>query len=181
MLSQGNTVPAKLGALAKTHQSPSAQTVPHITSPTKQIDAQHKAKPAWSVKRETILLAQPLVRGGGGNTVKALEADDNPTPYSYDTISHLEVVDMDHITATKLDNTVKREVNNTEIQFYVDSGCQKTIIPQSQYTVRLGPMQQTKTKFRPYGTPDYLATLGEIPVCLKTNNGAVHSTTIYVQ
>ena len=116
----------------------------------------------------------------GGNTVKALDADDNPNPYSYDTISHLEVLDIGQITATKLDNNVKLEVNNTEIQFYVDSGCQKTIIPQSQYTASLGPMQPTKTKFRPYGTLDYLATLGEIPVCLKTNNGAVHSTTIYV-
>ncbi len=112
-------------------KSPSAQTVPHITSSTNQIDAQHKAKPAWSVKRETILLAQPLV-WGGGYTVKALEADENTTPYSYDTISHLEVVDIAQKAATILDNNVKPEVNNTEIQFYVDFGCQKTIIPQSR-------------------------------------------------
>jgi hypothetical protein len=37
-----------------------------------------------------------------------------------------------------------------------------------------------KTKFRPYCTTDYFATLGEIPVCLNTNNSAVHSTAIYV-
>ncbi len=41
-------------------------------------------------------------------------------------------------------------------------------------------MQPMKTKFRPYCTTDYLATLGEIPVCLNTNNSAVHSTAIYV-
>ena len=89
-------------------------------------------------------------------------------------------MEIGQISTTNPENKITLHINNKEMQLYVDSGCKKTIIPQTQYTKSLGLIKPSKTRFRPYGTQEHLTTLGEVPACLQSSNGAKHSTTIYV-
>ena len=89
-------------------------------------------------------------------------------------------MEIGQISTTNRENKITLHISNKEIQLYVDSGCKKTIIPQTQYTKSLVLIKPSKTRFRPYGTQEHLTTLGEVPACLQSSNGAKHSTTIYV-
>ena len=159
---QANTVREDSEALIKTQLDLNSQTAHHTTGHTILADAQHMAKPVSYVKKNHFA-GSPTCQGG--NTIRALEANDTPTTYSYDNqpVSNLEVGEIGQISTTNPENKITLHINNKEIQLYVDSGCKKTIIPQTQYTKSLGLIKPSKTRFRPYGTQEHLTTLGEQP------------------
>ena len=176
---QANTVLEDPEALTKTHSNLNAQTAHNTTGPTIPADAQHKAKHVSSVKRTT-LQAHPHVKGERHKSTRGQQHPPPPPTYSYDNqpVSHVEVVEIGQITNPG--NKISLHINNNEFQLYVDSGCKKTIIPQTQYTESLGQIRPSKTRFRQYGTQEHLTTFGEVPVSLRSSNGAQDSTTIYV-
>ena len=159
---QANTVREDSEALIKTQLDLNAQTAHHTAGHTILADAQHMAKPVSYVKKNHFA-GSPTCQGG--NTIRALEANDTPTTYSYDNqaVSNLEVVEIEQISTTNPENKITLHINNKEIQLYVDSGCKKTIIPQTQYTKSLDLIKPSKTRFRPYGTQEHLTTLGKQP------------------
>ena len=48
------------------------------------------------------------------------------------------------------------------------------------YQTEMGPLQLTKTRFRAYGTHTFIQVHGEIAATLLSENGARHTTTVYV-
>ena len=113
-------------------------------------------------KKEPLCRLTHLPRG---ETIRALEANDTPTTYSYGNqpVSNLEVVEIGQISTIYPENKISLHINK-EMQLYVDSGCKKTIIPQAQYTKSLGQIKPGKIRLRPYGTQEHHTTLGEVPV-----------------
>ena len=73
----------------------------------------------------------------------------------------------------------KSDINGSQLQLFVDSGCKKTLIPLHLYQTEMGPLQPTKTRFRAYGTQT-IQLHGEIATALQSENGARHTTTVYV-
>ena len=84
------------------------------------------------------------------------------------------------IHTTQHDNTVSLHINGSQLQLFVDSGCKKTLIPLHLYQTEMGPLQPTKTRFRAYGTQTFIPVHGEIAATLRSENGAHHTTTVYI-
>ncbi|KAF0303950.1 hypothetical protein FJT64_024138 [Amphibalanus amphitrite] len=77
-------------------------------------------------------------------------------------------------------NVVQVSVNGTATSFFVDSGCNKTLIPVSAYHASLGKLEASSVKLRPYGTATLLRVKGEMRATLQSRNGAQCHTTVYI-
>ena len=77
-------------------------------------------------------------------------------------------------------NLARVKVNGTMISFYVDSGCNKTLLPAHIYSESLGKLEQSSVKLRPYGTNSLLQVTGELSATLENRNGARHQAVVYV-
>ena len=77
-------------------------------------------------------------------------------------------------------NVVQVAINGTNTSFFVDSGCQKTLLPVSTYHSSLGKLEPSSVKLRPYGTAALLHVKGEMRATLRSRNGAQCHTTVYV-
>ena len=95
-------------------------------------------------------------------------------------INKLEVIQIHCLLPEDTHNMTQLTVNQHGIEFFVDSGCRKTLLPLQLYQPTMGPLQPSQTKFCPYSTTSYLPIAGQLPATLQTHNGATHSTTIYV-
>ena len=47
-------------------------------------------------------------------------------------------------------------VNKQPVKLYVDSECEKTLLPVEMYTTDIGGLEKTNVSFRPYGTKTIL-------------------------
>ena len=120
-------------------------------------------------------------------TIKSVTEDPDTEAYQFPQapapttgINKLEVIEIHCLLPEDTHNRTQLTVNQHGIEFFVDSGCRKTLLPLQLYQPTMGPLQPSQTKFHPYGTTSYLPIAGQLPATLQTRNGATHSTTIYV-
>ena len=71
-------------------------------------------------------------------------------------------------------------MNGKTVHMYVDSGCKKSLIPESVYSLEVGNIQPSAIKLRPYGTSTLLSVEGEVLTKLTSENGATITTSVYV-
>ena len=86
---------------------------PHNAS---RCPAQGKACVVQYVKKKNHFAGSPTCQGG--NSIRALEANDTPTTYSYDnqSVSNLEVVEIGQISTNNPENKITLHINNKEMQ-----------------------------------------------------------------
>ena len=115
-------------------------------------------------------------------TVRALSEAQEEISYTFDeeTLSSIDIVEVGRIDTAQHDNTVSLHINGSQLQLFVDSGCKKTLIPIQLYQEKMGPLKPTKTRFRAYGTQTFIHVHGEKAATLQSENGARHTTTVYV-
>ena len=120
------------------------------------------------------------------NTVKAIETSTDD-PYTYPdgsphntTVGFVEVIAVGLLQDTGVENTISVNINGTTFELFVDSGCKKTLLPSTYYQTKVGELQPSRIRLRPYGTNQYLTVKGEIPATLTSTNGASHRSTVYV-
>ncbi|KAF0287656.1 STE20-like serine/threonine-protein kinase [Amphibalanus amphitrite] len=77
-------------------------------------------------------------------------------------------------------NLARVKINGTMISFYVDSGCNKTLLPAHIYSESLGKLEHSSVKLRPYGTNSLLQVAGKLSATLENRNGARHQAVVYV-
>ena len=120
------------------------------------------------------------------NTFKAIETSTDD-PYTYPdgsphntTVGFVEVKAVGLLQDTRVENTISVNINGTTFELFVDSGCKKTLLPSTYYQTKVGELQPSSIRLRPYGTNQYLTVKGEIPATLTSTNGASHTSTVYV-
>ena len=120
-------------------------------------------------------------------TIKSVTKDPNTEAYQFPQapapttgIHKLEVTEIHCLLPEDTHNMTQLTVNQHGIEFFLDSGCHKTLLPLQLYQPTMGPLQPSQTKFHPYSTTSYLPIAGQLPASLQTCNGTTHSTTIYV-
>ena len=120
------------------------------------------------------------------NTVKAIETSTDD-PYTYPdgsphntTVGIVQVIAVGLLQDTRVENTISVNINGTTFELFVDSGCKKTLLPSTYYQTKVGELQPSSIRLRPYGTNQYLTVKGEIPATLTSTNGASHISTAYV-
>ena len=90
------------------------------------------------------------------------------------------IYEVGGIHTAQHDNTVSLHINGSQLQLFVDSGCKKTLIPLLLYQEKMGPLQPTKVRFRAYSTQTFIHVHGEKAAALQSENGARHTTIIYI-
>jgi hypothetical protein len=113
-------------------------------------------------------------------SVKSVTYETEEGAYGYDSCGHVEVVEVGHVQTAKKDNKVGLKINGEQLRLFVDSGCKKTLIPRDKYTSGMGKIKPSKVRLRPYGMTTFLQVDGEVGTTLECENGARHSTTVYV-
>ena len=73
------------------------------------------------------------------------------------------------------ENVVTVEVNGTELQMRVDSGCKKVLIPEKQFNKlkQKGRLVKTKVKLRPYGMTENIEVKGRVRLVLRSMSGSL--------
>ena len=118
--------------------------------------------------------------------VKAVTVQHEDT-YSYygsdqeqEPLGYVEVVNVSLLLDSLTESTISVTLNGVPLQLFVDSGCKKTLLPQSHYRPELGSVRPSPIWLRPYGTTQYLKVEGELPVIIQSMNGAKHNTKVYI-
>ena len=75
-------------------------------------------------------------------------------------------------------NGIYTNKNGIPLHLVVDSGCEKTLVPQSHHCPERGPIHPSQIKSWPCGSIKYLNKEREAPV-IQSTNGAKHNTTVY--
>ena len=109
------------------------------------------------------------------DTYSYYDSDQGPQPLGY-----VEVVNVSLLQDSLTENTISVTLNGVPLQLFVDSGCKKTLLPQSHYRPELGLVRPSPIRLRPYGTTQYLKVEGELPVIIQSMNGAKHNTKVYI-
>ena len=78
------------------------------------------------------------------------------------------------------DTQVTIDINNHTMYLFVDSQCRRTIIPSTLWHTKMGKLQPSNIKFKPYGSNTKLATVGEFEATMVTRGGGTIKTTVYV-
>lgn len=120
-------------------------------------DVQQQAKLAWPVRRKDTRSQKLYKPNCQGHYVHVFELN------CVTTIPIHSVYSCTSVTA---------KFNNVPIKLSVDSQCQKTIIPKSLYTGKMGKLTNTDIKFKPYGTNYRLKTLGVFNTTITAASGA---------
>ena len=81
---------------------------------------------------------------------------------------------------TENTNHVPLQVNNVPCTFYVDSGCNKTLLPHHPFSENVGRLEKTSVRFRPYGTDKRLQVNGRFQATLCSRVGGTVTSTVYV-
>ena len=71
-------------------------------------------------------------------------------------------------------------VGGNNMDMYIDSGCDFTIIPPSHYTPTMGVITENDTNLRAWGAEDLLDVKGMIHTTLATQQGAKRETVVYI-
>ena len=137
-------------------------------------------------RRKNHFAGSPACQVKDHTVVKALDLQ-HEEAYAYyepvmgaEALGFVEVVDVSLVHDSHRENTITVRVNGIPLQLYVDSGCKKTLLPHDRYAEEFGPLLTSHIRLRPYGTTQYLAVKGELPVTLESTNGAQRRSTIYV-
>ena len=116
-----------------------------------------------------------------GIPVKSLEeAGETDNEYTFHDTHTLSAIHDNTISSISTYTHVVIKLNNTACKLHVDSQCAKTLIPYHMYKQDMGTLRTSNTKFRPYGTPKKLITVGEFDTAITAANGATKRTTVYV-
>ena len=147
-----------------------------------------KGKTCVVCKQKNHFAGSSACTASAGSTVKTVSDAAQPeTQYSFkgtgekgETMGKVEVLEVGQIKETSQNNEVSVKLNGEQVAILVDSGCKRTLIPKEMYTNSMGPLNTTQVQLRPYGTNQYLQTIGEISACLQCVNGASINTTVYI-
>ena len=61
---------------------------------------------------------------------------------------------------------------------FVDSGCERTLLPWKMHATDMGHLEETDVQFRPYGTDIILKCHGAISATVQARSGAKQSTKV---
>ena len=70
-------------------------------------------------------------------------------------------------------------IGSEDIDLYIDSGCDVTIVPANMYQEGMGHIQSCDTKLRAWGSPDLLDVIGVIKNTITTQKGAKRDTNFH--
>jgi len=75
---------------------------------------------------------------------------------------------------------VNLEINKQPVEMFVDSGCNRTLLPFKMYKPVMGPLEEANIQFRPYGTSIILKCHGSITATIQAQSGVKYITKVFV-
>jgi len=116
----------------------------------------------------------------GAASVKTVK-EEEAYQYDDDVVGCIETIGHTNSTGKRDQSTmVKVEINSNPVEMFVDSGCNRTLLPISMYKPAMGPLEEANIKFRPYGTNVILKCHGSVTANIKTISGAKYLSKVYV-
>ena len=71
-------------------------------------------------------------------------------------------------------------INKCPVKMFVDSGCERTLLPWDMYTQDMGQLEEANVQFRPYGTETILKCHGAVSSSIEARSGCKQPTNVYV-
>ena len=106
--------------------------------------------------------------------------------YGYGDSSDAEVICIENIRHTQSPGTrekgtmVNLKINKQPVEMFVDSGCNRTLLPFQLYNPVMGPLEEANIQFRPYGTSIILKCHGSVTANIQAKSGMTYPTKVFV-
>ena len=116
-------------------------------------------------------------------TVRSVTEDET---YLFGDTGDVEVSCIETIRHTKSSEIrekgtmVNLEINKHPVEMFVDSGCNRTLLPFKMYKPTMGPFEEANVQFRPYGTSIILKCHGSVTASIQARSGARYLTKVYI-